>query len=181
MVSTAPNSHSFQLDSSPFVQILHTIHSPLIKSTVVSRLPWTRILEGTRRSFFLKWSTRASSFANGQMFALVPQVQTEVYPSMYVQCISSDGQCWNILQIPRDLNDNDHLEFQIQVVLPRIKSTVETFITYLPLLSQSFGDLHSNLTFNQFAVEGAIQPISCKVWLFIQLHRLGVEGNSFSS
>jgi hypothetical protein len=72
-----------------------------------------------------------------------------------------------LLQMPEDFAGNDHLEFQINVVLPRVKSTVDSFITYLPLFSQSFGDLRSNLAFDRFAVEGAIHPISCKVWLFI--------------
>lgn len=76
------------------------------------------------------------------------------------------------IYIPKDFGDDDHLEFQIDVVLPRVKSSVDSLITYLPLFSQSFGDLRSKLNINRFAVEGATFPISCK---FIEASEIWVK------
>ena len=166
-LSPGLTSHSLQLDSSLFAQIFHIIHLSLIKSAVVSRCPWTRTMNQMMWILPLRWSTQASSFANGRMFVLVAQVQTGVSLSTYVLHILNDDWYWALLQIPKEFNNGDHLEFQINVVLPRAKSTVDSFMTYLPLFYQSFGDLRSKLVFNRFAVEGATHPISCKVWLFI--------------
>ncbi|KAF8160832.1 hypothetical protein B0H34DRAFT_698295 [Crassisporium funariophilum] len=76
------------------------------------------------------------------------------------------------LYIPADLGDADVLWFSIHVALPQVKSTVDSFVTYLPMFSQVYGDLGQQLSFGQFALEGALGSITCK---FLQAHQISVK------
>ncbi|KAF9482119.1 hypothetical protein BDN70DRAFT_802046 [Pholiota conissans] len=61
--------------------------------------------------------------------------------------------------VPPELSLDDQLGFDITVLLPQVKATVDVFITYLPMLSQSFGELGPSIKFGTITLEGAARPI----------------------
>jgi len=63
--------------------------------------------------------------------------------------------------IPGNIGDGN-LTFNINVVLPRVNSNIDNFVTYLPMFSQTYGDLRHFLNFNQFILEGSSRPIYCQ-------------------
>lgn len=70
-----------------------------------------------------------------------------------------------LLKVPQTLARNDSIDMDIQVVLPQMNTQMDSFVTFLPMLSQNFSDLVSAPvpSFKQFSIEGAVRPISCKV------------------
>ncbi|KAF8973146.1 hypothetical protein BDZ97DRAFT_1779685 [Flammula alnicola] len=90
------------------------------------------------------------------------------YSSMDVRrqtniCFSSTGMNRGLsIYVPQHLGVNDALALDIVVLLPQVTATVDNFVTYLPMLSQDFGDLGPHLSFNQLTLEGAACPITCK-------------------
>lgn len=81
---------------------------------------------------------------------------------------------WHITfvpQIPSNLTNQDILSFSIQVLLPQTSSsTIDNFVTYLPLFSQYFGDFRKHGKFNQINIEGASQNMSCTVGRWCSVH-----------
>ncbi|KAJ2922725.1 hypothetical protein H1R20_g14367, partial [Candolleomyces eurysporus] len=62
---------------------------------------------------------------------------------------------------PKELDSPDAtLSFAIQVLLP-VSVSIETFKTYLPLFSQTFGELRPQVWFDRLTIEGTNNFISC--------------------
>ncbi|TFK44400.1 hypothetical protein BDQ12DRAFT_593863 [Crucibulum laeve] len=59
--------------------------------------------------------------------------------------------------------DGDSLIFNIQLLLPRsaMSQTIPNFVTYLPMFTQTYGDLHK-LKFEQITIDGSSHDITCK-------------------
>ena len=86
-----------------------------------------------------------------------------IYASSFASFLWWTWHITSVLQIPTNLTNQDILSFNIHVLLPQTSSTIDNFVTYLPLFSQSFGDFRKHGNFNQINIEGASQNISCQV------------------
>ncbi|KIK09906.1 hypothetical protein K443DRAFT_671220 [Laccaria amethystina LaAM-08-1] len=89
-------------------------------------------------------------------------------------CFSDSGDSRGLsIYIPSNLTNQDVLSFNIHVLLPQTSSsTIDNFVTYLPLFSQSFGDFREHGNFNQINIEGASQNISCQ---FMRASQISVK------
>lgn len=89
-------------------------------------------------------------------------------------CFSDSGDSRGLsIYIPSNLTTQDILSFNIHVSLPQTSSsTIDNFVTYLPLFSQSFGDFRKHGKFNQINIEGASQNISCQ---FMRASQISVK------
>lgn len=89
-------------------------------------------------------------------------------------CFSDSGDNRGLsIYIPSNLTNQDILSFSIQVLLPQTSSsTIDNFVTYLPLFSQYFGDFRKHGKFNQINIEGASQNMSCT---FLRASQISVK------
>lgn len=89
-------------------------------------------------------------------------------------CFSDLGDSRGLsIYIPSNLTNQDILSFNIHVLLPQTSSSsINNFVTYLPLFSQSFGDFRKHGNFNQINIEGASQNISCQ---FMRASQISVK------
>ena len=76
---------------------------------------------------------------------------------------------WFWPQIPSDIGD-DTVAINIDVLLPRVNSKIETFTTCLPMFSQNFGDLRQYLSFGQFSLQGSHRLIHSTVCDHLNVH-----------
>jgi hypothetical protein len=63
------------------------------------------------------------------------------------------------------------LALHIDVILPLVNSSIDSFVTSLPMFSQTFGDLRQHISFYGFTLQGSHRPINCEVRDFISKPR----------
>ncbi|TEB38290.1 hypothetical protein FA13DRAFT_1705247 [Coprinellus micaceus] len=61
---------------------------------------------------------------------------------------------------PKTLDADESLSITIELLLPS-SSSIDTFLTYLPLFTQQYGDLGRSVSFNRLVIEGTNNMISC--------------------
>ncbi|KAG2015451.1 hypothetical protein CC2G_008724 [Coprinopsis cinerea AmutBmut pab1-1] len=71
---------------------------------------------------------------------------------------------------PKSVNETDSITVAIQVLLPQA-STIDDFVTYLPSLSQHFGDL-SAVKLGHVGIEGAAAPL---MFEFLQASQISIK------
>lgn len=109
-------------------------------------------------------STKAIRDLNNVCFADTgPNRGLTIYVCLCVWVPVSDNNSNGLNQAPKQLDDPDAtLSFVIQVLLPA-SATIDTFKTYLPLFTQTFGELAPRVWFNHLSIEGTNNFISCGV------------------
>lgn len=60
------------------------------------------------------------------------------------------------------MEEDEFLSVTVQVLLPS-SIFIDTFLTYLPLFSQHYGQLAGRVSFNRLGIEGTNNVISCGV------------------
>ncbi|KAF5321791.1 hypothetical protein D9619_001989 [Psilocybe cf. subviscida] len=77
-------------------------------------------------------------------------------------CFSRTGEMRGLtIYPPADMDDDDSLEFDITVLLPR--TPIGALTTYLPMIKQHFGNLTGTpLTFGSLLIQGAARSITCE-------------------
>ncbi|PPR02398.1 hypothetical protein CVT26_011366 [Gymnopilus dilepis] len=87
-------------------------------------------------------------------------------------CTASRGSDRGLsIFVPEQLGNEDNLNLKIQVLIPG-HGAIDSLVTALPMLSQNFDDLRSQLSINEFYVEGSTRPILCK---YLQAPRILVK------
>ncbi|KAF4620425.1 hypothetical protein D9613_000396 [Agrocybe pediades] len=76
------------------------------------------------------------------------------------------------IYVPPNLTAGDYLNLNIKVALPQTDFRVNNFVTYLPMLRQTFYKLYEDAYFDHFGLEGAGSPISCK---YLQASQISIK------
>ncbi|KAJ3513317.1 hypothetical protein NLJ89_g3017 [Agrocybe chaxingu] len=78
-------------------------------------------------------------------------------------CFSEQGSSRGLtIYVPDTLGIGDLLTFNILVLLPQRKASIDQFLVYLPLLEHRIGYVQKQIEVTQFTLEGAARPMSCE-------------------
>ncbi|KAF9568062.1 hypothetical protein CPC08DRAFT_625944 [Agrocybe pediades] len=97
-------------------------------------------------------------------------LQKNILLSVNLQASSSE--LLNRTNVPANLTAGDYLNLNIKVALPQTDFRVNNFVTYLPMLRQTFYKLYEDAYFDHFGLEGAGSPISCK---YLQASQISIK------
>lgn len=94
-------------------------------------------------------------------FALHCQTTPLASLSMYVALFCCSESHTDMKQIPDNMSFNDQLLFNITLLYPQTSTTaqVDSFATYLPFFTQTFGNFGGYVNFEKVYIEGPVSRI----------------------